>query len=279
MEHGPGVRRRYLGKVLRRLREDLKLTTGEVAKRMMVSQPTVSRIETGRTAIMLRHVAKMLEVYGVDGPRADALMAIAEQANRPGWWESYGDVILDWFEIYASLEADATEIRTYEAEFVPGLFQTADYVRAVRLAAHPDATPEQVDRFVELRLERQQQVQPGQQVTAIINEAVALRLVGGPATMRTQLGRLAGEVDRGRDLRLLPFTVGAHAAMIGAFIMLRFEDTEEMDLIYTETERGAVYLERPADLIRYADVFARIRDAALPPVETAGRLRRLAEEL
>jgi hypothetical protein len=92
--------------------------------------------------------------------------------------------------------------------------------------------------------------------------------------------RLVNEVDGGRvDLRLLPFQAGAHAAMTGAFIMLRFEDTKEMDLIYTETEHGATYLERPADLIRYADVFARVRDAALPPAETAQRLRRLSKQL
>jgi transcriptional regulator with XRE-family HTH domain len=278
-EQGPGARRRYLGKALRRLREDADLKTTRVAELMHMTQANVTRIEGGRHAILLRNVARMLEIYGVEDARADALMAMAGQASQRGWWESYGDVINDWFEIYASLEADATEIWSYEAEFVPGLFQTPDYVRAVHLAARPDSTHEQADRFVELRLERQQHI-GSQQITAVINEAVARRVVGGPQVMRAQLDRLVNEIEGGRvDLRIVPFEAGAHAAMAGSFIMLRFEDTDEMDLVYTENERGAVYLERPVDLLRYTIVFDRVRDAALPATETARYLGKLAAKL
>ena len=280
MEQGPGVRRRYLGKVLRRLREEAGLKTNQVAARMHVTQPTVSRIEGGRHAITLRNVAKMLEIYGVDGPRADSFMGIAEQANQRGWWESYGDVISDWFEIYASIEADATELWTYEAELVPGLLQTAEYIRAIRLAAHPNLTRAQLDRSVQLRLQRQEQMRGDRRIAAVIGEAVVRRVVGGRDVMRSQLRRLVDEAAGDRvDLRILPFEAGAHAAMTGAFMMLRFEDTEEMDLVYTETERGAVYLERPADLIRYGDIFTRIQSAALPPEETARCISRLVKEL
>jgi hypothetical protein len=246
---------------------------------MRVTQPTVSRIEGGRHAITLRNVVKMLEVYGVDEQRADALLTLAEQAGQRGWWESYGDVINDWFEIYASLEADATEIWSYEAEFVPGLFQTADYVRALRLAAHPDSTPEQVDRSVQLRVERQQQLSDRQRVRVIINEGVARRIVGGSDVTRAQLQRLVAEIDAGRDLRMIPFSAGAHAAMTGAFIMLRFGDGDEMDLVYTESERGGVYFERPVDLIRYGDVFDRACAVALSSPDTATSLTTLASEL
>ena len=276
---GPGARRRYLGKVLRKLRDEAKLTTAQVAEKMHITQPTVSRVEGGRHAITLRTAAKMLEIYGVEESRADALMEIAEQSNQRGWWESYGDVINDWFEIYASLEADATEIWSYEAEFVPGLFQTPDYVRAVRLAERPDSAAEQIERLVQLRLERQQHVR-AQQIIAVVNEAVVRRLVGGRDVMAAQLRRLIDDIEQGRvDLRLLPFEAGAHASMTGSFTMLRFEDTDEMDLVCVENQRGATYLERPTDLIRYGDVFTGVRDAALPAAETAQRLGRLAAEL
>lgn len=270
---GPGARRRYLGKKLRRLRERADLTVNKVAELMRVTQPTVSRIEGGRNAILARHVAKMLELYGIDGPEADALMRIAEQANERGWWESYSDVIHDWFEIYTSLEADATEVWTYEAEFVPGLFQTPDYVRAVRLAAHPDSTEAQIDRSIALRAERQRHLTGT--VVAVINEAVVRRLIA--PGLFTQVSRLMTEAADDR-LRIIPFTVGLHPAMHGAFSMLRFEDSGEMDLVYTETERGGMYLERPADLVRYGDVFARLKDQSLSPDDTADLLTTLMKE-
>ena len=115
----------------------------------------------------------------------------------------------------------------------------------------------------------------------MINEAVAHRLVGGPAVMRAQLDRLIEEIERGRvNLRLIPFAAGAHPAMKGSFIMLRFPDTEEeMDVVYVETERGGMYLERPADLIRYQDVFAALMDLSLTADETASFLSRLVGEL
>ncbi|MET0136558.1 MAG: helix-turn-helix transcriptional regulator, partial [Kibdelosporangium sp.] len=268
---GPGARRRYLGKALRRLRENNKLRTTEVAKLVRITQPTVSRIEGGRHAIMPRHVYRMLEIYGADELTSARVMRLAEDDSEHGWWESYGDVIQDWFEIYASLESDTSEIWTYETEFVPGQFQTEDYARAIVLAANPASSPDQVDRLVQLRKERQAQ-RGDQKMIAVVNEAVVLRQVGGAEVMRAQLRRLLEESRNRRiELRLLPFSVGAHAAMSGPFAMLRFPDTggADMDLVYVEHERGSVYLERPADLIRYTDVFTRSRNAALPVRKTA----------
>jgi len=273
-EPGPGARRRYLGKTLRKLREQRGMTTAGVAKQMHASQPTVSRIEGGRGTIMARHVYRMLEIFGVEEAQADTLMRIAEQANERGWWESYTDTIPDWFEIYASLESDSAEQWMYEAEFVPGLFQTEDYIRALRLASHPDSTPDQVARSAQLRLERQQQIRD-QQISAVINEAVVRRQVGNATVMRDQLARLVAEIDRGVDLRVLPFASGAHAAMTGSFIMLRFPDRDEMDLVYVENERGGMYLEREADLLRHGDVFTRVRDQALSVKETRSMLASL----
>jgi transcriptional regulator with XRE-family HTH domain len=262
-----------LGKVLRRIREERKLTVAEVARRLHISQPALSRIEGGRNAILTRHVYHLCEVYGIEGREADSLIRHAEESNQTGWWESYGDVLHNWFEIYAMLEADASEIWTYESEFIPGLTQTADYARAVTRAARPDWPDEVVNRTVDLRLSRQNQLNE-QGISAVVNEAVVRRTVGGRGVMRSQLEHLVELItSRTIDLRVLAFDVGAHPAMNGAFAMLRFPDTDEdMDLVYTENERGATYLERPEDLVRYSDVFERVRDLALPTAESADLL-------
>lgn len=271
---GPGARRRYLGKLLRGLRGGRSLA--DAAREIGVSPSALSRIEGGRNAIMPRHVSALIRVYGVEEARAASLLRIAEAAQQPGWWESYSDVISDWFEIYASLEADARAIWIYEAEFVPGLMQTDDYVRAVRRSAHPEATPEQIERSVALRAERQRNVRAD--ITAVVNEAVVRRMVGGPEVMRAQVRRLREEADAGR-LRVVPFSAGAHPGMHGAFWMLRFDDDANgMDLVYVETERGGMYLERPSDLKRYTEVFTRLVSQSLSAEETSDLLVTLVEE-
>lgn len=278
-EQGPGVRRRYLGKVLRRAREEKGLTTTQVAKLLHMSQPSVSRIENGRYAILPRNVYHLLEIYGVQGDRADRLIQIAEQSNVRGWWESYSDTLPEWFEIYASLEGDAAEIWTYEAEFVPGLLQTHDYAWAVRLAAHPHVGDDDLRRSAELRQVRQKQL-PGRHMTAVVNEAVIRRQVGGLAVLAGQLAHLRELLRKQTvDLRVLPYSAGAHPAMTGAFSMLRFPDADEVDLVYIESERGGMYLERPADLARYTDVFSRILHASLSGAETEKLLATVASEL
>lgn len=278
-EQGPGARRRYLGKMLRRLRDEKGLTTSEVAKLLRLGQPTISRIENGRHAILPRNVYHMLEIYGVQGDRADWLIQVAEKSNERGWWESYSDTLPEWFEIYASLEGDAEEIWTYEAEFVPGLLQTPSYARAVRLAAHPHASAADLDRSVELRQARQDHL-AARHLVAVINEAVIRRHVGGIHVMAEQLDHMTALAHDGIvQVHVLPYTAGAHPAMNGAFAMLRFPDTSGMDLVYIESERGGVYLERQADLARYVDVFSRIRATSLSVEESRDLMATVATEL
>ncbi|SDC75831.1 helix-turn-helix domain-containing protein [Actinokineospora iranica] len=273
---GPAARRRYLGKRLRALRGER--SSAEVMAQARISQPTLSRIEGGRGTIVPRNVASLLRIYGVPDAEADRLMDLAVSSEERGWWESYSDIIGKGFEIYASLEPDAAEIWMYQAEFVPGLFQTADVLAALHLALRPELAQEEIDRLIELRMERQSVVRA--RVTAVVNEAVLHRPIGSPEVWRAQLTRLRAEAERGQ-VRVLPFSAGAHPAMAGAFSMLKFddfEDTEDMDLVYVATERGSMYFEKPGDLIRYGQVFTRVRDMALSPEESADLLTTLGRE-
>ncbi len=275
---GPGVRRRYLGKTLRKLREHRNLTAAVVAKRLGISQPSLTRIENGRNAIRTRHVYKLCEIYEVTGTEADRLIRLAEESSRRGWWESYSDVIHDWFEIYASLESDADQILLYESEFVPGIFQTPGYVRAIYYAAHPEASEAAGHRMVDLRQARQHRL-TDRTITALVNEGAVRRVVGGADVMRDQLRYLATVIEKGdADIRIVPFSAGAHAAMNGPFYLLKFPDVDEIDLVHVENERGGMYLERPEDLERYTDIFTRTRALALSPADSAALLGKLVAE-
>ncbi|GAB3487849.1 helix-turn-helix protein [Amycolatopsis cihanbeyliensis] len=275
---GPGVRRRVLGKRLRKLREKRGMTTTTVSKRMKMAQPSLSRIENGRNAILTEHVYKLCEIYGASKAETTRLIRLSEQSRERGWWESYSDVISDWFEIYASLESDAERILLYESEFVPGMFQTPGYIRAVYRAAHPEAGDEAANRAVDLRVARQLRLED-RSITALINEGAVRRVVGGSSVMLDQVRHLIDVIERQHaDIRIMPFAAGAHAAMSGPFNLLKFPDANEIDLVYVENERGGMYFERPEDLARYTDIFDRALGLALAPEESVALLGKIGEE-
>src|SRR6266404_2450386 len=150
-------------------------------------------MENGRVGLKERDVADLLTLYGItDEQVRDGTVSLVRQANAPGWWSKYGDILADWFEAYLGLETAASVIRTFELQFVHGLFQTEDYARAVTLLGHTTAPEEEIDRRVSLRLKRQDLLTGAKppQVWSVLDEGALRRPVGGTAVMRAQLDRL-----------------------------------------------------------------------------------------
>src|SRR4051812_43121825 len=206
---GPTVLRILLGAQLRHLREASNIGRDEAGYAIRASGSKISRLELGRVGFKERDVADLLTLYGVeDSQRREALLSLANRANVPGWWHNYADILASWFEVYVGLEEAASRIRAYEVQFVPGLLQTEEYARAVTLLGHPDASTEEVDRRVTLRMTRQQ-VLSGQNAThlwAVMDEAALRRPLGGAAVMRGQLDHLiemAGSPNV--TLQIVPF--------------------------------------------------------------------------
>jgi transcriptional regulator with XRE-family HTH domain len=135
---GTNLVRRQLGRKLRRLREAAHKTEQDVVESTICSRASLWRIETGRVPVKVGTVRALCWLYDADKETTDALASLALGTTAEGWWEdSYGDVLPSWFKLYLDLEAAAAEIRTYDAELVHGLLQTADYARAVYQAAQP----------------------------------------------------------------------------------------------------------------------------------------------
>lgn len=153
---GPTVRRMLLGAQLRRLREAKGLSRDQAGWHIRASESKISRMELGRVSFKERDVADLLTLYGiVDEDERSALLTLARQANSPGWWHAYGDLLPTWFQSFPGLESAASVIRTYEVQLVPGLLQTADYARAVIQLRHDRTDDSEIDRRVQLRLTRQ----------------------------------------------------------------------------------------------------------------------------
>jgi transcriptional regulator with XRE-family HTH domain len=280
---GPTVQRMLVGAKLRRLRTDLGLTREQAADHIRASAWKIHRLENGQVSFKERDLLDLLDLYEVTDPQeiADTL-ALAREANHPGWWQHYGDVLPAWFRAYVDLESAASLIRTYEGQYIPGLLQTDDYIRAVVHAAHLTDTSDEVGRRVRLRMARQTLLTRDQppRLWAVIDEAALRRPVGGPEVMRGQLERLIEATKLATvTLQLLPFAAGAHPAMAGAFSILRFGDQELPDVVYLEHLTGASYLDKRDEVERYLDIMELLCLQAEPPARTVELLQGILEEL
>jgi transcriptional regulator with XRE-family HTH domain len=269
----PTVRRRRLRYELRRLRAEHGLTIEQVQDSSGgdIKAPSISRWENGERSVRPTDLRLLLDIYEVDGDQREALLALARQAKERGWWQSYASAIPEYFQVYLGLEAEASLIREYAAELVPGLLQTADYSRAFLHAPPCPAGEEELARRVTVRLARQERLtaEDPPEYWAVLNEAVIRRPVGGPAVMREQLGRLAELAALPNvNIQVLPFAAGEHSAMEGAFSTLDFPEPSDPGVIYLENQAGSLYLEQPAEIDHYARMFNHLSAKALDPDES-----------
>jgi transcriptional regulator with XRE-family HTH domain len=280
---GPTVQRMLVGARLRRLRTEMGLTREEAAEAIRASEWKIHRLENGQVGFKDRDIVDLLRLYQVTDPEEVAeFVTLAREANTPGWWRHYGDLLPSWFRTYVDLEAAAALIRTYEGQFVPGLLQTDDYMRAVVRGAHLEDNSEEVGRRVRLRMARQTLLTREQppRLWAVVDEAALRRPVGGRKVMRGQLERLleASKLPN-VTLQVLPFAAGAHAAMVGSFSILRFGDQELPDVVYLEHLTSASYLSKTDEVDRYLHVMESICVRAAAPDRTAELLGKFLDEL
>ncbi|GAB7102710.1 helix-turn-helix transcriptional regulator [Streptomyces phaeofaciens JCM 4814] len=284
MQHGPAVRRRKLGAELRTLRTRAALTSGEAARLVGWHQSKVSRIETGTSGAKPADVRLLLDAYGVADPQLRELMLALAGSDGDGerdhWWHAYRGILPPAYRDFISLESQATAMRTLETTVVPGLLQTPAYARAVTGAAVEGVDEGQLDRLVEVRLARQDVLRgtPPLELSAVLDEAVLRREVGGPEVMADQLRRLA-EAARLPQVRLqvLPFAAGAHIGVTGPFVILSFSSTSDLDVVVLDHLTSSLYLERKEDLQAYTEAFNALRAQALSPEDTLHHLAALAD--
>jgi len=280
---GPTVARMILGQHLRRLREAAGVTPDQAGYEIRASRSKISRMENGHVGFKERDIRDLLMLYGaIDEHTRASLVSLTRQANTPGWWSKYGDVLADWFEGYLGLEAAASIIRTFELQFVHGLLQTEDYARAVTLLGHGAASKEDIDRRVRLRLGRQQLLTGPKppQLWSVLDEGALHRPVGGRAVMRAQMNHLV-EVSAlpNVTVQIVPFSRGGHAAAGGSFTTLRFDDPDVPDVVYIEQLTSALYLDNRDDVDHYLEVVNRLSAEALTPTQTRTFLAELAREM
>jgi transcriptional regulator with XRE-family HTH domain len=275
------MRRRRLAAELRRLRTDARLTVEDVAGRLQWPASKVSRIENRQVGISPQDLRKLLDLYQAkDRAYREQLLEMGRRATERGWWQSYSG-LLPALGNLIGLEAEASTIRAYEPELIPGLLQTADYARAVIRAGFPGETMEEIDRRVEIRLERQEALTrtdpPPPKVSVVLNEGVLARRVGSPEVMRGQLEHLIRERDRANVvIQVLAFSSGEHPAMVGPFTMLTFLDPADPGVVNVENVLGALAMEQPEEIRAYEEVWSALQARAVSPDDSRAVIKTYA---
>jgi transcriptional regulator with XRE-family HTH domain len=263
----PTVRRRELGALLRKLRTEKGLTVEQAAEQLMFSMSKLSRMETGHGIATPRDIRDVCSLYEVtDEAVRERMLKLAAEGKQAGWWQSY-DLP---YSTYVGLEAEATAISDFQSSVVPGLLQTADYARAGHEGAMPRLSSDEIERRIEAKLTRQallsQDDPPA--FSAVLDEAVLHRMVGGPAVMNAQLGRLIESANRPNvTIQVIPFTLGAHPGVESNFNILEIRSPTP-GVVFVEGLVGSIYLERSEELTRYRQIFERLQAIALSPKDT-----------
>lgn len=265
---GSAVLRIRLGARLRRLREARGITAQQAAAAIRASDSKISRIELGRHAAREIDVSDLLTLYGVIDPdERDELLGLASDALAPPWWHRYADVLPPWFQAYLGVEEAASSVQSYDSHFVPGLLQTPEYSAA--LIAQSDFAAAEAGALLAIAAERIERFAAGGwRLNAVIDEAVLRRPAGQAADFAAQLEHLRDAARwPGVSIRIRPLSAGVPPAPAG-FTILQFRGDDLPDAVYTEQLTSASYLDRPADVARYAAAMAALTDGSEPTAET-----------
>jgi len=282
-EQGPTTRQRRLAAELQRLREAAGLTQARAASLLGWDRSKIIRIESAKRIPSINDVQAILTTYGgTDEALKLALLKLTEEVRQRGWWAPYG-AILDGS--FAELEYAADRIRLWHTQVVPGLLQTEDYARTLIRGYWPDASADEIDRRVQVRITRRAMLarERPPRIDALLAEEVLRRPVGGAAVMRGQLAALlhAGQQPH-ISIRVLPIAVGDYPAMgAGDIVLFEFSEDSPMDLdvAYLETMAGDMYVEDISQVRACSVMYDRIAECALSEDDSAALIRAAMKEL
>jgi transcriptional regulator with XRE-family HTH domain len=289
-EQSPTVRRRRLGHELRELRREAGLTLEQASAQLTkmsagktrMSGAKISRIETAKVSVTASDVERLLNIYGLHDPeQRENLKTLTRESRQHGWWQEYADAIPEKLDLAIGMEAEAISIRMFNPHYVGGLFQTDAYARALLEAYWTSESPEQLQRRVEVRIERQKILSPRNRlrVRAVIDETVLSRPVGGNQTLREQLLRLIELANSPNiEIRVLPLKVGAHPGGEGSFRIIDLRPPDP-SVVQLEFPNGASYIDRPEEVELFSKIFEGLEEVSLSSEQSLAEIKtRLGRE-
>lgn len=278
----PELLKTQLGIELRRLREEAGYSATEAAASIAARPPKLSKLENGNQAANPDEIRTLAQFYEASADQCDYLIALAEaQPKRRRRGADKRDAVPDWFRRFLALEWDATEIRTYEIDMVPGLLQTEDYARSSIRSWEPEVDERLLESQVETRMNRHSALKrngkPSLRLEVVLSEAALHRVQGSRAIMHAQIKHLVAASKRPNvTIRVLPFDVPDRISMASAFRLFVLSQ-QQFSTVYLEDLFGATYLKEPEEFTQYSAVFGRLRSDSLDPDNSREFLDKMAE--
>lgn len=280
-QSSPTLRLRRLASMLRQAREKAGYTTAQVAKEFKWSSGKVSKMETTETKrISPENLDMLMDLYRItDTDTRSSMQALAKDARQRGWWSKYKEVFTD--RALPDFESEASLIQTFQAQMVPGLLQTPEYVEAL-LRGGRYSSPEIIQRKVEARLARRNiltKPEPAR-LRAVIDEGALRRVIGSHNVLKGQLAHLLYMAQLPNvDVQVLPFEAGSHAAMCSPFTLLNFPEPLDLPIVFIETASDGIFLEDPDEVGKHAATFGDAQGSALSTSRSASFITDILKSL
>uniref|UniRef100_A0AAU2JU05 Helix-turn-helix domain-containing protein n=1 Tax=Streptomyces sp. NBC_00049 TaxID=2903617 RepID=A0AAU2JU05_9ACTN len=276
---------RRLGGELLRLREGCGLRQAHAAEALTASVAKVAKMERGLVPMRDPDVRSLCHLYGVDDEGVIAgLFQLArldrERRKARGWWRHDPDV--GSLAEYIAMEDAATHVRTWQMALIPGLLQTADYVRAMCVVSETWREPDEIEPIVTVRMKRQARLsgEAPLRFHAVISEAALRQEIGGPAVMRAQLDHLSEMAELPHvHIQVMPFRTGAHPGLSGAFSVISFAEPGAVDVGYNESISSTVWVEAKDGTAVYTRTFDRLARLSLAPRDSANLIASISKGL
>lgn len=280
---GPTVPRWQLGALLRQARIAAGLDQADAKNHLGCSMGKMTNIETGQVGVVKSVVKDLLDLYGITDPdERQRYFELQRLGKSRGWWSSHGQLPTT-FQDFLGIESAATMIESFELAMVPGLLQTEAFARAHERAVTPGQTSEQVERQVELRMDRKKHILEADdrpRLWVILDESILHRLVGGREVMKEQLTDMLEQIEaKICEFQIVPFAAGDYAGTLGKLDIYSFDEELHTPIAFVESQAGSLYMEKPEELRRCIDAYTYIRSTALSPEESVKLLKQRAQNL
>jgi transcriptional regulator with XRE-family HTH domain len=236
-----------LAYTLRALRTMKGLSQDQLAKELYATRESIAAYETGRNRPNVEFCERLDEFFG-SGEMFQSL-----------WGHAQREHLHEWFEAYIGHETEASQIRTFESAYIPGLLQTEGYMRA------SSDKPEDWEEDIARRLARRDiltRADGPPAFFAVLDEAVIRRPVGGAAVMKEQLQHLLDMSELPNVyIQMVQERTGWYPGLDGALVILSKPDRTTVG--YAEAQFGGRLMEDPAEVVDLALRFDQIRVKAL----------------
>ncbi|MFG3095468.1 helix-turn-helix domain-containing protein [Streptomyces sp. NPDC048202] len=259
--------RAMIGAELRHARRRKGLRQTELGQVLFVSGSFIGQLEAGARRMQPEY-ARMLDVELDTGDFFTRNCAATAKSKYP-----------EHFAEAAEAEAQATAIKEYSPQLIPGLLQTPAYARAVFRAYRPTEPERQLDELVSIRTDRAALLDDPTNLVlwVVVDEAALRRVTGGRAVMAEAVRYVADVARRHRAIvQVLPFETGAHPAMEGPVRLMDFADAPPM--VYFEGVGTGRLEDDPSTVRGRQRTFELLAACALSPAKSLVLLDEVAQD-